>query len=230
MKAYRVALVTFVVFLCLAIADSAWARAGGGGGGSGRGSWLSIVLLPFFLIYSAILTHQVRKKSRACKELLARLERMDSAWSLNAIRHRVDEVFFKVQNAWRERNQELAKDCMSAAIFQKHKLQTDQMIAEHRVNVLENINLIQVDIVDVEDFLDNRKDRFWAHLEGSMIDYTMDDTDNRVVSGNNTKAERFTELWKFVRAGNTWVLDEIDQSVSLSDLKSFEAKTDSSAV
>jgi len=92
--------------------------------------------------------------------------------------------------------------------------------------MLENINLAQVDIVDVEDFVDNRKDRFWAHLEGSMIDYTIDDTNNRV-SGDNTKAESFTELWKFVRSGNTWVLDEIDQKVSLSDLKGFEAKSDS---
>jgi predicted lipid-binding transport protein (Tim44 family) len=128
-----------------------------------------------------------------------------------------------------ERNQDLAKDRLSDGIFQKHKLQTDQMIAQRRKNMLENINLTQVDIVDVEDFLDNRKDRFWAHLEGSMIDYTIDDTNNRVVSGSNTKAESFTELWKFVRTGNTWVLNEIDQKVSLSDLKGFEARTDSSA-
>lgn len=68
-------------------------------------------------------------------------------------------------------------------------------------------------------------DQFWAHLEGSMIDYTIDDTNHRVVSGNNKKAESFTELWKFVRSGDSWVLDEIDQKVSLSDLKNFEAKS-----
>jgi predicted lipid-binding transport protein (Tim44 family) len=219
------------LFLWLAVAETAWARAGGGGGGGGgKGSWLSIVLLPFFIIYSAILTHQVRKKSRACKELLARLEKLDPVWDLDSIRHRVNEVFFKVQTAWTERNQDLARDCMSDTIFAKHKLQTDQMIAQHRVNALADMNLIKVDIVDVEDFLDNKKDRFWAHLEGSMIDYTMDETNNRVVSGSNTKPEEFTELWKFIRIGNAWVLDEIDQKVSLSDLKGFEAKTDSAGV
>ncbi|MEY2509355.1 MAG: hypothetical protein QOE26_118 [Verrucomicrobiota bacterium] len=62
-----------------------------------------------------------------------------------------------------------------------------------------------------------------------MIDYTIDDTNNRLVSGDSTKAESFTELWKFVRIGNTWVLDEIDQNVSSSDLKGFMAKTDSAA-
>ena len=227
MKTYRSTLVTFAVLLWLAAVESAWARAGGGGGGSGRGGWLSIIALPFLIIYSAIVTHQVRKKSQACKELLARLEKLDPAWDIDAIRHRINEVFFKVQQAWMARDQSLAKDCMSDAIFQKHKLQTDHLIEEHHKNMLENINLAQVDIVDVEDFVDNRKDRFWAHLEGSMIDYTIDDTNNRVVSGDNTKAESFTELWKFVRSGNTWVLDEIDQKVSLSDLKGFEARTDS---
>jgi hypothetical protein len=55
--------------------------------------------------------------------------------------------------------------------------------------MLENINLSQADIVDVEDFVDNRKDLFWAHIEGSMIDYTIDDTNSRVVSGDSKKAE-----------------------------------------
>ena len=57
MKTYRSTLVTFAVFLWLAAVESAWARAGGGGGGSGRGSWVSIIALPFFIIYSAIVTH-----------------------------------------------------------------------------------------------------------------------------------------------------------------------------
>ena len=227
MKNHRLFSLAVTLMLWLMVAETAWARAGGGGGGGGKGGCLSLVLLPFFIIYSLIVTYQVRKKSKACQALLARLEKLDPAWDLDAIRHRVNEVFFKVQQAWMERNQDLAKDCMSAAIYSKHKLQTDQMLAQHRKNVLENINLVKADIVDVEDFVDNRKDRFWAHIEGSMIDYTIDDTSGGVVSGNRTKAESFTELWKFVRSGNDWVLDEIDQDVSLSDLKGFRASTDS---
>jgi Tim44-like domain len=216
-------LLTVVIVLA---AETCWARAGGGGGGGGKGSWINIFVLPFFIIYSAVLTYQVKTKSDACKNLLARLEKLDPAWDLDRIRHRVDEVFFKVQQAWMERNQDLAKDCMSPALHQKHKLQTDQLIAQHRKNVLENINLIEVRIVDVEDFVDNKKDLFWAHIKASMIDYTIDDTTDRVLSGNRDKAEAFTELWKFVRAANTWVLDEIDQKVSVSDLSGFAATSE----
>jgi hypothetical protein len=109
MKTYRSTLVTFAVFLWLAAVENAWARAGGGGGGSGKGGILSLIALPFFIIYSAIITHQVRKKSQACKELLARLEKLDPAWDIDAIRHRISEVFFKVQQAWMARDQSLAE-------------------------------------------------------------------------------------------------------------------------
>jgi hypothetical protein len=213
-----------ITTLLLLAPEVALARAGGGGG-HGKGSWLNLVMLPLLLIYSAIITHQVRKKSKACNDLLARIGKQDPAWDLNSIKHRIEQVFFKVQQAWMARDQNLAKDCMSNAIFEKHKLQTDQMIAAHRKNMLESINLTETDIVDVEDFSDNKKDCFWVYLKGSMIDYTIDDTSNRVVSGER-KSEGFTELWKFVRSGDNWVLDEIDQKVSLFKLKGFGAATD----
>lgn len=213
-----------ITVLLLLAPEVALARAGGGGG-HGKGSWLNIILLPVLLIYSAILTHQVRKKGKACKVLLARLEKLDPAWDLDAIRRRISQVFFKVQQAWMERDQNVARDCMSDAIFEKHKMQTDQLISQHRKNILENINLIETEVVDVEDFADNKKDKFWVDLKGSMIDYTVDDTTGSIVSGKR-EAESFTELWKFIRTGDTWVLDGIDQKVSLSDLRDFKATTD----
>jgi hypothetical protein len=209
--------------------EVALARAGGGGGGHGRGGWVNLIVLPIMLIYSAIITLKVREKSQDCKELLAKLQKLDPVWDLDAIRRRVSEVFFKVQEAWMERDQNRAKDCMSKTIFDKHKMQTDELIAQHRRNVLEDINLIETEIVDVEDFADNKRDRFWVYLKGSMKDFMADDRTRDIVSGKDS-SEKFTELWKFTREGDTWVLDEIDQTVSLFDLRGFKATTDSSAV
>lgn len=132
--------------ITLLLAPEMMARAGGGGGGfsggsHGKGGWVSIIALPIMLIYAAIVTLKVREKSLACKELLARLEKLDPAWDLDAIRRRVSQVFFKVQEAWMERDQNIAKDCMSQAIFDKHKRQADELIEQHRRNVLEDINL-----------------------------------------------------------------------------------------
>ncbi|MEY2558484.1 MAG: hypothetical protein QOE34_1909 [Verrucomicrobiota bacterium] len=223
-----------VTTLLLLAPEVALARAGGGGGGfgggsHGKGGWLNIIALPVMLIYAAIVTAQVRRKSQACKELLARLEKQDPAWDLDAIRRRVSQVFFKVQEAWMERDQNIAKDCMSQAIFAKHKMQTDELIAQHRRNVLEDVNLSETEIVDVEDFADNKRDRFWVYLKGTMKDFMADDRTRDIVSGKDS-VESFTELWKFIRAGDMWVLDEIDQTVSVFDLRGFKATTDSSTV
>jgi hypothetical protein len=149
----RLGLAWIIVGALLLLApEIALGRAGGGGGGHGKGSWLNLVMLPILLIYSAIITHQVRKKSKACNDLLARIGKQDPAWDPDSIKHRVEQVFFKVQQAWMARDQNLAKDCMSNAIFEKHKLQTDQMIAAHRKNMLESINLADTDIVDGRGF------------------------------------------------------------------------------
>ena len=229
----RIAPFLVVMAAVFLAAKVALARAGGGdagsGDGDGEGGWLSIIALPFLLIYAAIITFQVRKKSQACKELLARLAELDPAWDLDVIRRRVNEVFFKVQEAWVERDQNLARDCMSDAIFHKHKMQTDRMIAQHRRNVLEDINLIETEIVDVQDFADNKRDRFWVYVKGEMKDFMADDRTRDIVSGDEEK-KKFTELWKFIRAEDKWVLDEIDQKVSLFDLKGFKATTESPSV
>jgi hypothetical protein len=234
MKTYRCSQFTVALFLWVTIADSAWARAGGGGyslGGHSRGSgtWWDLIVLPIVLIYAAIVTLKVREKSQACKELLTRLEKLDPVWNLDAISRRISQVFFKVQEAWMERDQNLAKDCMSQAIFNKHKMQTDQMIADHQRNVLEDIRLIETNIVDVQDFTDNKKDLFWVYIKGEMRDFIADDRTRDIVSGED-KIAGFTELWKFIRTGDNWVLDEIDPKVSLFDLNKCEAKTDSPAV
>nr|WP_320048979.1 TIM44-like domain-containing protein [uncultured Desulfuromonas sp.] len=155
-----------VAMLCCA-PDSALARAGGGGG-KGGGSWLNVILWPVILIYSTILARKVRKKNQESQALLEKLAAHDAAWQIDAIKARIEEAFFKIQHAWMERNQDLAKEYMSERLYRKHKTQTDQMIRDNRKNVLENINLETARIVEVADSKDDSKDHIWVYLEGTM--------------------------------------------------------------
>jgi hypothetical protein len=140
-------------------------------------------------------------------------------------RSRVERVYFKVQEAWTARNQDIAEDCMSDALYCRHKLQTDQMLKEGTRNVLESINLSDVTIVEVNDFSDNSKDQFWAYIEGSMVDYTVRESTGEVISGYKDVSKSFHELWKFIRTKHGWVLDRIDEHV-LTDLLRFHSATD----
>lgn len=194
-----------------------WARAGGGGGSRG-GGLLTVILLPLLLIYSAIITWQMRRKHSEAQRLLLEIRKQDRSWDPQLIRSRVEMAYFKVQEAWMERNQELAREYVSDRLYEKHKAQTDLMLRQHRQNRLENIQLESVKIVQVADYTDDSQDSLWVCIEGAMIDYIVDDRDQRVLSGDANQSTRFKELWKFVRGPREWVLDEIDPSVSLSDL------------
>ena len=217
----------FIGLLILVLtAEYALARAGGGGGsGSGGGiltTILAFILAPFLLIYGAIVSVMLERKRNKAKRLLKQLELEDPLWNHRRMKARIEEIFLKVQKAWMERNQDLAKDCMSDRIYTKHKMQTDEMLANGRKNVLAKINLKEVMIISVADYDDDTKDSFSAHIKGSMIDYDVDDKTGNVLSGDKTKIESFKEIWHFIRKGNKWVLDEIDQDVTMGDIRKSE--------
>lgn len=217
-KEFLVLLLLFLLILFLP--NTVLARAGGGGGGRGGGI-LSLILLPFFIIYSAILTYYVGKKSREANALIEKIAKYDKFWDMDTMKRRIETAYFKVQEAWMERDQNIAKDYMSDALYAKHKLQTDMMIAKHEKNILERINLLEARIVGVADFKDDTRDQIWVYIKGSMIDYIVDDRSTVVKSGDNKNSHAFAELWKFIRVPQDWALDEIDQTVSIDELKHF---------
>ena len=219
--------ITFFVTIVFAISlfpVELFARAGGGGGGGGGiGAAIS---LPFVLIYLAILHYKLGKKNREALDLLKKVSRIDPMWEKSHLKKRVEKTFFRVQEAWMERDQDKIRDCVSERLYRKHKLQTDIMMKNHEKNILSSIDLIEFFIVELLDFKDDNKDSFWVYIKGSMIDYTINEKTNNVIKGKKDEVETFTELWKFARSGSEWVLDEIDQKVQLKDLDRFSSMSE----
>ena len=207
--------VTLLTFL---LPDEVIARAGGAGGRGRDASWMDLVLLPFFIMYSAIITYYIRKKSRDAEELLKKLAERDKIWDLESMKGRIGTAFFRIQEAWMQRDQTLAKDYMSASLFKKHESLTDKMLSEHKKNVLEKIELSEIRIVETADFKDDSADRIWAYIKGSMIDYTVNSLTLKLISGDPAEPECFRELWKFIRGPEGWVLDKIESNVSIRNL------------
>ena len=152
---------------------------------------------------------ELAEKFRAVKDLTTELSQADPLWNLRKMTNRVNKVFFRVQQAWTERNQELARDCMSDRLYRRHKAMTDQMLADKMRNVLENIQLTEVLIYSVADYQDDSRDTFAARLTGSMLDYTVREAGGYPTAGNSLVPESFCEVWYFVRQDNQWVLDAI---------------------
>jgi len=222
----RMRFISIITLILVFIPGFAFARAGGGSSGGGGGI-VSLILLPFFLIYSAILTYQVKKKSAETKELLKKISEFDSSWNFDNIKNNIETAFFKLQEAWMERNQDIAKDYLSQSLYEKHKTQTDNMIKAHEKNILRNISLLEHKMVQVSDYSDNSKDAFWVYIKGSMIDYTINDENGNKIAGKEDDESAFIELWKFIRSDNGWVVDEIDSNVAINDVKEFKSFSES---
>lgn len=139
---------------------------------------------------------------------------------------RVREVFMKVQEAWMERDQYIARDFMSDNLFEEHRSETDAMIEERKKNVLRDIRIHEVRIIDIRDDQAGADDslepsggygrsghgvpRLSASITASMIDYVIDEDSGRVIDGDAEYRDEFTEVWKFVKNFNGWVADEIE--------------------
>lgn len=118
---------------------------------------------------------------------------------------------------------------MSQRLYEKHKLQIDDMRAQGRKNEMENIALLDTKIVEVLDYRDDSKDSFWAVIRGEMSDTLVDEQSGKLIDGDRRRRNHaFSELWRFKREAHGWVLDEIDPTVSIAELAAFRAFSEES--
>ena len=211
---------TLTSWLLVLTAGHAFSRAGGGGGGSdavvGGGIWavvLAVIVLPVWVVWVLIKKAKIKATDILHTHQLHQAAKLDSFWDEDAIKARVEKVFFTVQRAWMARDQQIAKDFVTERLYDKHRLQTDIMLEQHEKNMLQNLNLLEVQVVKVDDSVDNAKDKLWTRIRASMIDFMINEKDGRT-TGSTSQAKEFVEIWKFVRGPGGWLLDEIDQNVS----------------
>ncbi|MBV8669833.1 MAG: TIM44-like domain-containing protein [Candidatus Eremiobacteraeota bacterium] len=127
---------------------------------------------------------------------LAAIKARDPNFDQAAFLDRAQTAFFKLQQAWQARNQDLARDVMSDALYERHKMQTDQLIANHQIDMLENIVIGHAGIVGVN--AATPYDSIVVAISATMTDYTIDENTKQVVSGNKFP-QTFTERWTFIR-------------------------------
>jgi predicted lipid-binding transport protein (Tim44 family) len=133
---------------------------------------------------------------QAVAQGLGAIKAHDPNFDEHAFMDRAETVFFKVQQAWAARNQDLARDVMSAALYERHKMQTDQLIANHQIDVLENIVIGHARIVDAA--AATPYDSIVVSFDAAMADYTIDERSKKVVDGDANQRQ-FTERWSFIR-------------------------------
>jgi len=133
---------------------------------------------------------------KAIADGLAAIKARDPNFDQAAFLDRAQTAFFKLQQAWQARNQDLARDVMSDALYERHKMQTDQLLANHQIDMLENIVIGHASIVGVS--AGTPYDSIVVAISATMTDYTIDENTKQVVSCLKFP-QTFTERWTFIR-------------------------------
>ncbi len=190
------------------------------GGGSGGGSGFFFLALPVSIIVIALIVKAMQSRAaqgqsggiqsvapqfasapqvadaQAIAAGIAAIQTRDPNFSTQAFLDRAQAAFFKIQQAWMARNQDLARDAMSDALYERHKMQTDQLIADHQIDVLENIVIGHATISGVTPVAPF--DSIVVAFTASMADYTIDENTKKIVDGQRVPTT-FTEFWTFIR-------------------------------
>lgn len=235
MNVIKKIVMVFVILIAAAIvpATIACARAGGGGGGGGGGAGgtaggtgihsgyatnespistvIGYVIVGVAASGGAIFFFvRVHLMSAKAKKAMKHISKMDESWNYKDFREHINKMFYTIQNAWMERNQEIAKNYLSASLYEQYQAKSEWMIIRHEKNILKNIRIIEAIPIAVEDNEGEANDRIWVYVKARMVDYTIDDQTMEIQKGS-TISSSFIEYWKLIKENGNWVLDEIRQ-------------------
>jgi hypothetical protein len=200
-----------------------------GGGGSGGGEWsgpwwagVLIFLGPWVLIGAIFVVTarlgrgpqlRITRRAKEASGVAEAADLGDGYWHPQALKARVREAFFPIQESWERRDVTASRPFVSDPLYERHRLQLEGLEAQHRVNRIQDLTLHEVEIVRVHNVSDDGEDRFVAYIKCSARDWMEDTQTGAFVNGNKTSATTFEQLWSFARhPEHGWVLDEIQQA------------------
>ena len=142
---------------------------------------------------------------------LRHIQEMDSSFSEGAFKDLSEDIFFKIQGAWTKRDLSSVRNLLTSEMFNVFQQDVNKLLAEKKINRLENIAVRQVEIVEAGQ--DRGEEFITVKFYANLLDYVTDETTGRVISGSTSDPVKFIEYWTFSRnVGQTnWVLAGITQ-------------------
>ncbi len=143
---------------------------------------------------------------------LGYIRQMDPTFAENRFTDNAMDIFFKIQSAWMNRDLAPVTPLLTDEMRGIFQGDISKMLAEKRVNRLENIAVRSVDIAEA--WQEQGQDFITTRIYANLLDYTTDDASGAVVEGSRTEPVKFEEFWTFTRpvGDNPWRLSAINQA------------------
>lgn len=141
------------------------------------------------------------------------IRQMDSAFDPVRLSDMASEVFFQMQSAWMARDMAPVRRFMTPEMYEQMQKECDRLRMERHINRLENIAVRSMAVTEA--WQESGQDFVTVRVLASLLDYTVEESSNQLVSGNRTEPAKFEEYWTFARpvGPNPWQLSAIQQPV-----------------
>jgi predicted lipid-binding transport protein (Tim44 family) len=143
---------------------------------------------------------------------IGHIRQMDNAFNEQAFKDQCTDSFFRVQGAWANRDMSTVRDLLTDEMFGILEGDAEGLKRGQKINRLDNIAVRTVDIAEA--WQEGGSDFITVRFLANLLDYTVDETSGRVLSGSKTEPVKFEEYWTFTRSvgNNPWRLSAITQS------------------
>jgi predicted lipid-binding transport protein (Tim44 family) len=143
---------------------------------------------------------------------LAHIATMDGSFDPNALIGTARDLFFDVQAALTARDMGRVREKLTPEMYSHLQSQADELRAARRTNRVERVDLRRSELSEA--WQESGRDYVTVYFAGSLLDYTVDDATNAVVSGSATERENLEEFWTFTRpvGPGAWRLSAIQSA------------------
>jgi len=142
---------------------------------------------------------------------LGYIRQMDPSFDDFRFKEQAQDIFFKVQGAWADRELTPAKAVLTEEMFRILQEDAVRLKEEGKINKLESVAVRSVDLTEA--WQEAGQDFITVRFMANLLDYTIDAKSGAVVAGSKTEPVKFEEYWTFVRqvGSNPWQLSAISQ-------------------
>ena len=143
---------------------------------------------------------------------IGHIRQMDGAFDPVRFADTASDMFFNIQAAWMARAMGPVRDLMVPEMYENMHKGCDRLRTERRINRLENIAVRSVQVTEA--WQESGQDFVTVYFLASLLDYTVEETSNRVLEGSRTEPVKFEEYWTFTRPVGfyPWQLSAIQQA------------------
>lgn len=173
--------------------------------------WLTSFVLGIIGVWGGAnhdLIGKFRKNRQQAAAVVNQASTVDSTWNQQRVIDYATAVFNRFQYDWQMMDLTSIQQYTTAEYAKHIGLMLYAMQQMGRRNEMQNIKIVETLITNAKDSANNTEDTVSVAFVANMEDYLIETASGKKL---RVSTEDFGEQWNFVRDGDKWLLDSIDQ-------------------